>query len=197
MKLPRRTVLWTRPTDLSTECPTSPTTSPPRIFLPHFPPLFPSFFFFLFLFSSHFPSLLLYFLRVTNFEPKSWLEDTDRGGGSGIRRQEGDVAARTNERGWIEESRSLNETHWPIDSSLHSSPPVFLSTPPSLQLFYRPAFVGVPRRPIRNSISCLTPWTGVTFERVDIIYTYIHIYIYIYNINTKRVYKATNECLKV
>ena len=169
--------------DLLTYRLSAPPLPPPRhraFFFPIFLLCFLLFFFSFFFFSSHFPSLLLYFLRVTNFESKSWLEDTDRGGGSGIRRQEGDVAARTNERGWIEESRSLNETHWPIDSSLHSSPPVFLSTPPSLQLFYRPAFVGVPRRPIRNSISCLTPWTGVTFERVDIIYTYIHIYIYIY-----------------
>lgn len=120
MKLPRRTVLWTRPTDLSTECPTSPTTSP-RIFLFHFPLLFP-----FFPFNFFRPFLLLFyflqpFLPISN-RNRRWSEDTDRGGGSGIRRQEGDVAARTNERGWIEESRSLNETHWPIDSSLHSYP---------------------------------------------------------------------------
>lgn len=60
----------------------------------------------------------------------------------GVRRD--DVAARTDERGWIEESRSLNETHWPIDSSLHSYYPLCpFFFPPLLQLFYRPAFVGV------------------------------------------------------
>lgn len=56
-----------------------------------------------------------------------------------------------------------------------SSLPVFLSTPPLLQLFYRPAFVGVPRRPIRNSISCLTPDKGNVRE--GRYYIYVNTYI--------------------
>lgn len=104
-----------------------------RLSAPPLPPPRRAFFFSIFLFCFLFfpfnffcPFLLLFyflepFLPISN-RNRRWSEDTDRGGGSGIRRQEGDVAARTNERGWIEESRSLNETHWPIDSSLHSYP---------------------------------------------------------------------------
>lgn len=87
MKLPRRTVLWTRPTDLSTECPTSPTTSP-RIFLFHFPLLFPFFFLFFLYFLSPLPRTNLHRFEIAELPISSRnrrrSEDTDRGGGSEV-----------------------------------------------------------------------------------------------------------------
>ena len=105
---------------------------------------------------------------------------------------------RVRTRGWIEESRSLNETHWPIDSPLlHSYYPRRLFSLATLFQLFFPAFVGVPRRrAIRNSISCLR-WQGVTFEnneRVDINAAYIQ---NTHDIHIIRMYIRTNECLSI
>lgn len=136
MKLPRRTVLWTRPIDLSTECPTSPTASPPpRIFLFHFPLLFPVFFFFLiflfpFLVPSHPVSLIPHEIEIGGIVVDQE-EDTDRGGGSGVKRQEGRRGcaygrARVNRRESFFERDPL--TYRLVAPLLLPSLPVFLST---------------------------------------------------------------------